>query len=201
MDIALFGIQGSGKGTHARHLSQEFGWPVFHAGEELRAIAAQDTEDGRIVASYIDHGNKVPCKYAIDLLMQFLSDKSPDEPVIYDGIPRDLEQMAEFNRVLQEADRQFLCLYLRLDPQVGLARVIERAKKENRADDSTIEKIQHRMNWTLSETMPVLDEYRKQGRVIEVDVDRPIEEVYADIRAQVMQKRETLMAPKGPDGV
>lgn len=194
MDVALFGIQGSGKGTHARHLSQEFGWPVFHAGEELRAIAASGTEDGRIVASYIDHGNKVPCKYAIDLLMQFLSDKSPSQPVVFDGIPRDLEQRVEFDRVMKEAGRDFICLHLKLDPEVGLARVIERAKKENRADDSTIEKIQHRMNWTLSETMPVLDVYRRQDRVIDVDVDRPIEEVYADIRAQVTSKRAAMMA-------
>ncbi len=189
MDIALFGIQGSGKGTHARHLSEEFGWPVFHAGEELRAIAAQDTEDGRIVASYIDQGNKVPCKYAIDLLMQFLSDKSPDKPVVYDGIPRDADQMAEFDRVMKEAGRDFLCLHLALDPAVGLERVIERAKRENRADDSTVEKIKHRMRWTMEETMPVLEAYRKQGKVIDINVDRPIDDVYADIRREVMRKR------------
>ena len=46
MDLVFFGIQGSGKGTQAKKLAEEFGYDIFEAGGELRKIQATGSELG-----------------------------------------------------------------------------------------------------------------------------------------------------------
>ena len=65
MDLVLFGIQGSGKGTQAKRLAGEFGYSIFETGAELRKIAASGSEIGNTIKSYIDAGHLAP----LDMVM------------------------------------------------------------------------------------------------------------------------------------
>ncbi len=70
MDLSLFGIQGCGKGTHAKILAAEFDYDIFGAGSQMRRVAAQDTETGRMVKKHTDAGDLVP----VEVVMQVTAD-------------------------------------------------------------------------------------------------------------------------------
>jgi adenylate kinase family enzyme len=90
--------------------------------------------------------------------------------------------MKGFDVIMKDDGRDFHAIHLLLDPDTGLQRVIGRAEKEGRADDANEEIIKRRMQTFFDKTMPVIDAYKAQGKVTEVQGDRAMEEVYGDLR-------------------
>jgi len=181
MDLVLFGIQGSGKGTQAKRLAAERGYTIFEAGGELRKIAASGTELGKTVSSYIDHGHLVPFEIIMEVVKNAISAKSTDDKVLFDGIPRDLDQMNAFNGMMKELGRDFICLELTVDEEAALKRIQQRAKEQGRADDASEEFIRRRMGLFHEKTEPVIKAYAEQGKLIEVNGDGTMDEVYERI--------------------
>ena len=103
MDIAFFGIQGSGKGTQAKMLAEEFGYYIFEAGGELRKIKASGTELGETVKNYIDNGELVPFEIIMKVVNEAVAGISADQKILFDGIPRDLDQMKAFDDIMSNA--------------------------------------------------------------------------------------------------
>ena len=73
MDLVLFGIQGSGKGTQAKRLATEKGYEIFEAGGALRKISASGTSLGEKVKSFIDVGKLVPHEIIMDVLKEAIA--------------------------------------------------------------------------------------------------------------------------------
>ncbi len=180
-DLVLFGIQGSGKGTQARKLVEDYGYYLFEAGGELRAMAASGSELGETVKSYIDNGKLVPHEIIMEVVSEAVKAQSKDQAILFDGIPRDEDQWKDFERVMAEADREYRCLQILLDEQEALERIKDRADKEGRADDADTEKVQRRIGWFRDKTMPVIEKYHADGRLIRVDGDGSVDDVYARI--------------------
>lgn len=178
MDLVLFGIQGSGKGTQAKRLASEFGYDIFEAGGELRKIAASGSDLGQTVKSYIDQGNLVPHAIIMQVVKEAIASRKPDQKILFDGIPRDENQMKDFNRIMQDVGRAFRCIHLTLDSDEGLRRILGRAKAQGRADDANEEVVRRRMKTFMEKTMPVIEKYKAQGQVVEVDGKGTEEEVY-----------------------
>jgi len=183
MDLVFFGIQGCGKGTQAKQLAKEFGYDIFEAGGELRKIAASKTELGKTVKSYIDVGKLVPHEIIMEVTKEAVLERPDDQQILFDGIPRDEEQMKDFDAIMQEVGREFVCVQFLLDEEVAKERIISRAEKEARADDADMEIIERRMNTFLEKTVPVIDRYRKAGKLKEVDGGGSIEQVYAGLKS------------------
>lgn len=185
MDIVLFGIQGSGKGTQAKKLAEEFGYSIFETGGELRKIAASGTQLGHVIKSYIDAGNLAPLEIVMEVVKQAILAKPTDQKLLFDGIPRDLEQMESFNAIMKEVGRDFRCAQLTLDDTAAFERIQGRAIAENRADDANEEAIRRRMGIFKERTLPVIEAYRQAGNMTDIDGGRPIDEVYEDLRNMV----------------
>ena len=181
MDLVIFGIQGSGKGTQAKKFAQEFGFEIFEAGGELRKIAASGSELGDTVKSYIDVGKLVPHEIIMQVVEEVVQDHGSDQRLLFDGIPRDREQQRDFDSIMGQVQRPFHCLHITLNPEEGVQRILKRAKTEGRADDASEATIRKRMNTFLEKTMPVIEAYKEQGKVIEVDGQGNIEEIYERI--------------------
>lgn len=181
MDLLLFGIQGSGKGTQAKRLAAERGYTIFEAGGELRKIAAMDTELGHKVASYIDHGHLVPFDIIMEVVRTAVSAHPLTEPLLFDGIPRDADQKNAFDEMMQALGRSFRCIHLVVNEEEALKRVQQRAIEQGRADDANPEFIRRRMGLFHEKTEPVINEYRAQGKLSDVDGEGSMEEVYARI--------------------
>lgn len=179
MDFSLFGIQGSGKGTHAKMLAAEFDYDIFGAGSQMRRVAAQDTETGRLVKQHTDTGELVPR----DIIMQVTADWLKDRPgrkVIFDGIPRSMEQMEAFNEIVTASGRSMMGVHLVLSEDKAFERIMKRAS--GRIDDATESSIRRRLHIFRETTIPVIEWYKQHHEMVEVDADGSVEEVYARMK-------------------
>jgi len=178
MDLILFGIQGSGKGTQAKRLAAEKGFTIFEAGGELRKIAASGSALGNEVKSFIDIGKLVPHEIIMNVLREAIEKHPKDEHLLFDGVPRDENQMRDFDVVMKKLGRDFRCIHIRLDPEEGVRRILKRAEIEGRADDASEETIRKRMNLFTEKTLPVIKGYTAQGKVTDIDGMGNTEEIY-----------------------
>jgi adenylate kinase len=182
MDLILFGIQGSGKGTQAKLLAQNFGYEIFEAGAELRKIAATDLPLGNTVAGYIDHGHLVPFAIIMDVVRDAMSRKPGSQKILFDGVPRDVFQMRAFEELMRDLHREFQCMQLTVNEEAAIKRIVNRAKEQGRADDANEEFIRRRIGLFHEKTMPVIDMYRKDGKLIEVNGEGSVDEVFARLK-------------------
>ncbi len=183
MDLVLFGIQGSGKGTQAKRLASEKGYEIFEAGGALRKIAASGSPLGEKVKSFIDVGKLFPHEIIMDVLREAIISQPKDQKILFDGVPRDLDQMRDFNAIMENLGRDFRCLHITLDPEEGVQRILKRAQIEGRADDASEETIRKRMRTFVEKTMPVIESFKTLGKIIEVDGRGTTEEIYQRILA------------------
>ena len=196
MDLVFFGIQGSGKGTQAKRLAAEFGYDIFEAGGELRKIAAlaprspkgevgSGSELGATVKSFVDVGKLVPHEIIMQVVKEAIGKRPATTKILFDGIPRDGEQMKDFNQIMKDAKRDFRCVEFTLSKEEATKRILGRAKAEGRADDANLEIITRRMDTFLTKTRPVIEEYRRQGKLTDIDADRSVEEIYGELKKAV----------------
>ena len=187
MDIVLFGIQGSGKGTQAKRLVAESGFYLFEAGGELRKMAASGTELGNTVKSCIDQGHLVPFGIIMEVVRTAIVAVPRSQRIVFDGIPRDLDQMNSFDVIMQASGREFRCIEITLPQEKAVERILGRAKVEGRADDASTDSIMRRMDLFTTKTMPVIAQYETQGKLTRIDGDRGVEEVYEDLKRVVAE--------------
>jgi adenylate kinase len=182
MDLVLFGIQGSGKGTQAKRLVADFGFDLFEAGGELRKIAASGSELGKIVKSFIDVGKLVPHEIIMQVVKEAILARPKTQQILFDGSPRDGDQMRDFNQVMKEVGREFTCIEIKLSAEEGVQRILGRAKIEGRKDDTDEAIIRRRMATFTEKTLPVIEQYKKQGKLTEVDGKGTVEDVYQEMK-------------------
>jgi len=182
MDLVFFGIQGSGKGTQARKLAEGFGYKLFETGAALREIAKTDSDLGRTVKSTIDAGHHLSADIVMDVLRTAVLEHRKETQMIFDGIPRNVDQMVPFEAVLQEAGREFRCIELHMDEEAAVKRLLKRAETEGRVDDASEEPIRRRMQLFHDKTQPIIEMYRKRGLVTDIDGEGEAEEVYERLK-------------------
>ncbi len=187
MDLVFFGIQGSGKGTQAKKLAAEFDYDIFEAGGELRKIKASGSELGETVKSYIDVGKLVPFEIIIQVVKEAIAARPADQKILFDGIPRDSDQMKAFDEIMKEAGREFKCVEITVDKEDCIQRILKRAEIEGRADDADESIIRDRMGTFEEKTMPVIEEYKSQSKMIEVDGSGQIDEIYGRLKASLIR--------------
>ncbi len=180
-DLVFFGIQGSGKGTQAKKLAAKFNFDIFEAGGELRKIVASGSELGKTVASYINAGNLVPHQIIMQVVKEAIAARPKTQRILFDGIPRDTDQMKDFDTIMSEAGRDFFGIQLLLSEQKAIERILGRAKQEGRVDDADDAVIRKRIHTFTTKTVPVIDAYTASGKLITVEGDRGMDEVYADL--------------------
>lgn len=178
MDLLLFGIQGSGKGTQAKLLAKQFDYDIFEAGGELRKIKDSGSELGQEVASYIDAGNLVPHEIIMAVVKEAVSAREADQQILFDGIPRDLAQKEDFDALMAELGRGFVCIWIMVDEEACVQRILKRAEDQGRADDADEAIIRKRMATFHEKTIPVIEEYASEGKVSEVSGEGSVDEVY-----------------------
>jgi adenylate kinase len=188
MDLVFFGIQGSGKGTQAKRLAAEFGYDIFEAGGELRKIKASGSDLGKEVASYMDAGNLVPFEIIMKVVEESIASRAPDTKILFDGIPRDGDQKRSFDEIMKRVGREFTCVQILLDKEEAIQRILGRAQIEGRKDDADESAIMTRIQTFLDKTLPVIEDYKSSGNMIEVDGKGSVEEVYERLK-QVLGDR------------
>lgn len=176
--IFFIGKPGSGKGTQAKILAEKTGWEIIAAGEQFRALAAEDTALGRKVKSVIDSGVLTPSWFPMYLYLKALFSLPEDEGVIFDGFNRKVSEAELITESLKWFGRPFSVLYLRTGDDELRGRLTKRKEIEGRADDRAVDK---RFEEYYANTEPTIELFQKEGVLIEINGEQTPEEVARDV--------------------
>ncbi|GAA0538515.1 adenylate kinase [Rhizomicrobium palustre] len=188
MNLVLFGPPGSGKGTQAKILQEGQGWPQLSTGDMLRAAIAAGTELGKKCKAIIDAGQLVSDEIVIGIISERYDQPDCAKGAIFDGFPRTIPQAEALDSMLKARDKQIdLVIELKVDDSVLISRVEARIAQSGgaaRADD-TPETLKARLEVYYKNTAPLLEYYKKQGKLVTVDGMAPIAEVTKAIAAVI----------------
>ncbi|MCP5410820.1 MAG: adenylate kinase [Alphaproteobacteria bacterium] len=185
MNLVLFGPPGAGKGTQAKILKDARGLPQLSTGDMLRAAIAAGTPLGVRCKALLDKGELVPDEVVIDIIGQRYDEPDCTGGAVFDGFPRTIPQAEALDAMLAARGRKIdLVLELKVEDEVLLSRVEARIKAGGvlRSDD-TPETLKHRLGVYYKNTAPLIDFYRRQGKLKTVDGMAPVESVTSQIAA------------------
>ncbi len=177
--LVMLGPPGSGKGTQAARLSADMGIPAISTGDILRAQEQADSAHHGQLRRYLDRGELVPDELVIDIIRHRLSDPDTVNGFILDGFPRTAAQAEALDAMLEALHHPIdVAIYL----SIPAATLLERLGHRHRPDDRP-EVVRHRIEVYLEQTAPLIDYYRRTGRLLEIGADRSPDEVYASLTA------------------
>jgi adenylate kinase len=203
MDLVLFGIQGSGKGTLGKAVAEKYDFTIFETGSELRKLGTKDSPLAKKVRGIVEAGLLVPNEVVMDIIENFMKNLGEGKKVLFDGIPRKLEQSETFDALMKKLGRDFMGILVDVPEEVAIKRLSSRrlcekcktvypavytkdtcekdgAKLITRADDVPAS-IRTRIMAYFTETMPVIKRYRKEGKMINMNGDLGIEDAKVEI--------------------
>ena len=188
--IVLMGAPGAGKGTQAKLLEQRLGLPQVATGDLFRANLKNETELGKLAKTYMDKGELVPDEVTVAMVKDRISQPDCEKGALLDGFPRTISQAEALKKLLAEFDSEIaLVPHIHVDTDILVSRLLKRAEIEGRADDNE-ETIRTRMRIYREETAPLLEYYKKQNLLVEVDGDRSIEAIQADLLEKIREAAE-----------
>ncbi len=186
MRIIMLSPPGAGKGTHCTLLAEATGISHISSGDLLRQEIAADSDVGRRAKEYTSRGDLVPDEILFELLVPALVEANRDTGgFLLDGFPRTMEQALRAAEIgIQLGLTGDAAIYLSAPDDVLIARLLARAELEGRSDD-TPDVIRHRLQVFEQKTRPLVEYYRSRGILHEVDADRTVDAIQADIRSRL----------------
>jgi adenylate kinase len=163
------GPPGAGKGTQAKFISEKFSIPHISTGDIFRENLKKETAIGLEAKSYMDRGEYVPDDVTNRIVADRLTWPDAANGFLLDGYPRTIDQVKFLDETLKSQNHQVdRVIELVADINTLVSRLLNRAKEQNRADD-TEEVITKRLEVYLAETAPIIDNYKNKNIVIQVD--------------------------------
>ena len=207
--IIIFGPPGSGKGTQAARIIQKYGLNYFATGNLIREESEKETELGKKFKEILNDGRGR--LVSDELVEQFIGEKLKNldlaKGVIFDGYPRTINQANSLKNILGKIKP--LVLILKVDTAAVIERILSRRICENcekvfenpakmgitkcdacggklvqRTDDNA-DTISKRIDIYENETAPLIDFYQKEGKIIEINGNLTIEEVWEEIQQKL----------------
>jgi adenylate kinase len=202
--LVIIGAPGAGKGTQSRLLSEKYGYPQISTGDILREMARADTELGRRIKETMAKGELVSDEILAEVILTRTSQPDCDDGYILDGYPRTLDQARLLGELALKQGKQVHlarivvseeALFKRLTgrracpkcgeiyniysrpPEVEGVCDIDGEPLTQRSDD-TPEAVSRRFDEYRRSTAPLIDYYQQSGRLIELNGERPVSEIF-----------------------
>ncbi|MDO8583466.1 MAG: nucleoside monophosphate kinase [bacterium] len=177
MKIILIGIQGAGKSTQGNLLSEKLKIPYLSTGHIFREMAKEKTPLGRYIKEIMNAGYLIPDEKTVEIVSEYLKKPEYKTGYILDGFPRTLEQVKMFENGVDKV------VYLNVPDKEALWRLSYR--NGDSREDETLAAIRKRIELFHKLTEPVLDYYRQKGALVEIDGEKPIEEIFKEILEKI----------------
>lgn len=162
-NIIIFGAPGSGKGTYSDMIVEKYGMGHISTGDVLRAQIKAGTKLGKLAQGYINNGQLIPDELMIDILAKTYDELPAGKGVIFDGFPRTIAQAEALKKMLAERGHEMgVMVELVVEEDVLMARLLNRAKEQGRADDNE-ETIRKRFEVYHNQTAPLAEWFEKEG--------------------------------------
>jgi adenylate kinase len=202
MNIILIGAQGSGKGTQAELLTQEFSICHVASGDLFRKAMDDQTAAGLKAKAYLERGELVPDQLTTAMVLERMSHNDCLSGILLDGFPRTITQAQLLDQNLQEQGHQIdLAIYLEVSRENLIARLsgrlichaqqhiyhttthppqvagicdIDGSELYQRSDDQG-EAIHKRLDIFFHETIHLLNYYEQQQKLVTVNGDQAAE--------------------------
>lgn len=181
MKFIFLGGQGSGKSTQAKLLADYLSLPLVEMGQIFREKAKENDSEGQAIRKSLDAGELVPDNIAAETLKNKLKSPEFSKGYILDGYPRNAAQLQGLE---EDIDKVF---FVHVSDSEALKRLSLRAR-----EDDTKEALQKRLQIYHEQTEPLLEEFKKQQKLITVDGERTIEEIHKDIEEKVSNYEKQL---------
>jgi adenylate kinase len=211
--IVLLGPPASGKGTQAARLREALSLPHIASGDLFRENLKNETELGKKAKVYMDRGDLVPDDITIGMVMDRLSRPDCAGGALFDGFPRTIAQAEALGQALADKGYKIslvpnivvpddvlvervsgrrLCrtcgeaYHVKFNPPKQPGVCDTDGGELYQRDDDNAETVRQRLKVYWEQTSPLIDYYRRQGVLAEVNGDQPIDAVTADLRAVVL---------------
>jgi len=205
MRIVLLGAPGSGKGTQAKRLEDEYRAPQVSTGDLLRAAVADGTRLGKQAKAAMDAGELVTDDIVLGIIRERLAQSDAQAGFVLDGFPRNTAQAQALETVLADLtapldtavfmDVDFEILMKRLtgrrtcsvtgkvlnvyfSPQADIDACVQGGGELIKRDDDNEDTISNRLKVYQQQTEPLIDYYRQQGKLVRVNAAGEVDEVY-----------------------
>jgi UMP-CMP kinase len=182
--IFVLGGPGAGKGTQCSNLVRDYGFKHLSAGDLLREEQEREgSEFGEMIKTYIKEGKIVPQEVTIQLLenaMKATIEETGNRKFLIDGFPRKMDQAIKFEQTVVPSK---FTLFFDCPEKTMRERLLIRGQTSGRADDNE-ESIKKRFTTFVETSMPVVNMFDKEQRVVKVDAARSPETVYEDVVKQ-----------------
>lgn len=216
MYIIFLGAPGAGKGTQAASVAQELNLAHIASGDLFRQAVERGDELGSKVKAYIDKGILVPDEITIRMILDKVSTLNYKDGIILDGFPRNLKQARALDEALKQQNRAIdWVIYIKVSEEELIKRLSGRLvcngcqanyhnvnsppRVKGRCDlcggelhqrpDDNVETVKKRLKIYFSETAPLIEEYRRRGKLLEVDGQGSVASVTKRI-INVLRKKE-----------
>ena len=179
MNLIIIGPSGSGKGTQAKKIAKKYKLAHFSSGQLIRDHIKKKTALGKKAEKYIKAGNWVPTEILLKILFPELKDK-----FILDGTPRYLKQCGLLDKYLEKNHQKIdAVIYLFITTKELFRRrkfYGDKFQDASRTDNSD-ELFRKRLQSGKRTMSPIIKYYRKQGKLVKIDGNRPIKPIFKDI--------------------
>ncbi|CAM9515055.1 unnamed protein product [Phaeothamnion confervicola] len=177
--VFVLGGPGSGKGTQCALIVERFGYVHLSAGDLLREERKSGSQVAEMIENYIREGKIVPAEVTVGLLRKAMR-ASGKRRFLIDGFPRNLENLTSWDTIMSPVCTVQMLLFLDCPEKVMEARLLTRGETSGRSDDNA-DAIRKRFHTYKDSTMPIIEHFRRLGKVRQVNSDQVVEAVFARI--------------------
>jgi adenylate kinase len=172
MKLVLIGIQGAGKSTQGNMLAEKLGIPYLSSGHVFREMAKDKSHLGRMLKELLNGGSLVPDELTLEIILTYLQKPEYANGYILDGFPRTVPQAEAFGAAVDKV------VFIDVSDREALWRISGRVSDR---EDETLQAIRRRIQLFHENTEPVIGYYRDHDKLVQVDGEQDVEQVFAEI--------------------
>ena len=203
MKLVIFGPPSAGKGTQAQKLSKKYSVPQVATGDLLRKAVADKTPLGLKIKSYLDQGKLGPDEVIVQLIKERVAKPDCKNGFLLDGFPRtmgqakELERMTDidlvlsivvdFDALVERAVGRRTCpkcsavYHIKFNPPMNEGVCEKCGSRLIQRDDDKEETVRNRLKIYQEQTAPLIEYYRKKGKLVDIDGSGGIDAVYSQM--------------------
>ncbi len=190
-NIVLFGPPGSGKGTQSEKLIEKYNLIHLSTGDLLRNEMKAGTPLGKEAKSLIEKGQLVPDEVVVGMISSALEANPQAKGFLFDGFPRTIAQAEALDKLLTLKRTSIQAvLFLMVNEDELITRLVGRAKTSGRLDDADPEIQRRRQDIYKNETLPVAGYYQNQDKVERIEGEGSVEEIFQRLCNVIQEKMD-----------